>query len=235
MNDPETTEKRKSQRPDRSDTTRLALIQAATRVFARDGFHAASTRTLALEAGVNQALISYHFGNKEGLYLAVFSHMTMQLQDRTADTVSRISQAMDTVVNRHDALTTAAIQELCRENIICLLDAHIHLLVEQGFEDYAKLITREQLEPTAAFDVLWEGTLSPTLALLTQLISLNRGRQNAQDDDRITALALVGQILVFRVARATCSRQLDWPDRYTNDQIGAIKAVVRSNVERILY
>ena len=53
--------------------TREALIDAGARVFARLGFSGATTDTIAREAGVNKAMISYHFGGKEGLYRAVLA------------------------------------------------------------------------------------------------------------------------------------------------------------------
>jgi TetR/AcrR family transcriptional regulator len=48
--------------------TRRALVAAATRLFAERGFDAVPIGAVAAEAGVNKALISYHFGGKRGLY-----------------------------------------------------------------------------------------------------------------------------------------------------------------------
>src|SRR5690606_4820124 len=71
-----------SRTPVRREGTRAALIDAATRVFGRDGFHAASTKAIAREAGANPALISYHFGGKEGLYVAVVEHIVESMAAR---------------------------------------------------------------------------------------------------------------------------------------------------------
>ena len=49
------------------------LLTAGTELFAAKGFAGASIRELASAAGVNSALISYHFGGKEGLYEAVIT------------------------------------------------------------------------------------------------------------------------------------------------------------------
>jgi TetR/AcrR family transcriptional regulator, regulator of cefoperazone and chloramphenicol sensitivity len=56
----------------KADDTRQRLIQAALRLFARQGFARTSTRELAEAAHANVAAISYHFGDKAGLYRAVF-------------------------------------------------------------------------------------------------------------------------------------------------------------------
>jgi len=68
--------RRHSARPDgreRRDPegTRRALLGAATRLFAERGFDAVPIGAVAAEAGVNKALISYHFGGKRGLYRAI--------------------------------------------------------------------------------------------------------------------------------------------------------------------
>ncbi|PYY33005.1 MULTISPECIES: TetR/AcrR family transcriptional regulator [unclassified Curtobacterium] len=50
--------------------TRLALVQAARRRFAFDGYRATTVRDIAADAGVNVALINRYFGSKEGLFRA---------------------------------------------------------------------------------------------------------------------------------------------------------------------
>ncbi len=48
-----------------------ALLEAAQRLFAANGFEKVSMRVLTQEAGVNLAAVNYHFGSKEGLIEAV--------------------------------------------------------------------------------------------------------------------------------------------------------------------
>jgi TetR/AcrR family transcriptional regulator len=47
------------------------LLDAALEEFAAQGFAGARVRDIAERAGVSKDLIAYHFGGKEGLYLAV--------------------------------------------------------------------------------------------------------------------------------------------------------------------
>jgi AcrR family transcriptional regulator len=48
------------------------LLQAAERLFAAHGYNGVSVRELAAAAGVNSALVAYHFGSKEGLLSEVY-------------------------------------------------------------------------------------------------------------------------------------------------------------------
>ncbi len=53
---------------------REAILPAALAAFARYGFEGTNLTHIAAEAGVNQALIHYHFGDKPGLWKAVVSN-----------------------------------------------------------------------------------------------------------------------------------------------------------------
>lgn len=57
--------------PDAPESAPGRLLSRALSAFARHGFDGASTREIALSAGVQQGLVGYHFGSKEGLWRAV--------------------------------------------------------------------------------------------------------------------------------------------------------------------
>ncbi|MBP3082011.1 TetR/AcrR family transcriptional regulator [Mycolicibacterium fortuitum] len=46
------------------------IIDAAREHFMRDGYEKATVRSIAADAGVDVAMVYYHFGNKEGLFTA---------------------------------------------------------------------------------------------------------------------------------------------------------------------
>ena len=52
-------------------SSRDALMEAGMVVFADEGFDGATAEAIAERAGVNKAMINYHFGGKEGLYKAI--------------------------------------------------------------------------------------------------------------------------------------------------------------------
>src|SRR4051794_40523509 len=63
---------RRSRRAERTEETRQELVAAATKVFARDGFHGASLDQIAREAGYSTGAIYGHFAGKDELFLAAF-------------------------------------------------------------------------------------------------------------------------------------------------------------------
>jgi AcrR family transcriptional regulator len=54
---------------------RAEILAAAVRVLAREGIAEATTRKIATEAGVNQAMLGYYFGSKDELLFAVLQEM----------------------------------------------------------------------------------------------------------------------------------------------------------------
>jgi len=58
-------------RNERSQATKNALIQHSAKLFAKRGYEGASLDAIAQAAQVNKAMVSYHFGGKQGLYSAV--------------------------------------------------------------------------------------------------------------------------------------------------------------------
>src|SRR5436190_23540529 len=65
--------------------TAARIFLAAERLFAERGFDGVSVRAIVAEAEVNLAAVSYHFGSKSELLLAVFRARTKQLNRERRD------------------------------------------------------------------------------------------------------------------------------------------------------
>jgi AcrR family transcriptional regulator len=65
------TRRRHSGRRPGPNTTRAAIEDSARKLFAELGYERTSLRQVALQAGVDPALVSHYFGKKRDLFLAV--------------------------------------------------------------------------------------------------------------------------------------------------------------------
>ena len=208
----------------RGDATRDALIAAALQAFGQGGFDGVSLRALAERAGVNQALIGYHFGNKRGLYLAVFGRIAEQVHTQLAPTMQTMERTLDDARAMDGARAFAMLQALC--------DRLLDLMTQQTSDGWAQLIVREQQNPTEAFDILYAGFMGRFLGLMTRLVRVLRP---ALDDDsaRLQVLTLLGQTLIFRIARAGVLQMLDRP-RLDGDTVALIRQRIHHNLRAML-
>lgn len=67
--------------PARADT-KARILEAAFQRLAREGYAALSIREIARDAGVNYALINYHFESKDKLVIAVLDEANRRLLER---------------------------------------------------------------------------------------------------------------------------------------------------------
>jgi TetR/AcrR family transcriptional regulator, regulator of cefoperazone and chloramphenicol sensitivity len=209
----------------RGDATRDALISAAIDVFARDGFHGATTRSIAQAARVQQALIGYHFRHKEGLYLAVFQHIAAEMAQRIAPVIS----AVEDELAASDADTADdALRERHLGMVLRMVDGILGIMVRDEFAAWAQLVIREQQEPTEAFEAFYDGFAKRMLALLTRLVVSIRGGDD-DEDARLSVVSILGQMLVFRAVRAGVLRQTRW-SKIGDAQLEAMRRSVRANV-----
>ena len=122
------------------EDTKTRIMNAAERLFARDGFHNTSLRALTSLAEVNLAAVNYHYGSKETLLKAVFERRLLPL-----NRVRR--EKLETVLN-------TAVQNGTKPPADDLLRAFIEPTLAfrnagPGARDFVALIGRSLSEPDA--------------------------------------------------------------------------------------
>lgn len=92
---------------------RQQLIDAAVRVFAERGFRGATTREIAVTAGVTEAVIFQHFADKDSLYAAILEQKCrgeqaqqwlagMQAAAEAGDDAAVLRQLFEGILDHHD-------------------------------------------------------------------------------------------------------------------------------------
>ncbi len=85
-------------------STREALLEAGSELFAELGFDGASVRAITARADANLGAITYHFGTKEAFYDAVIDRMVRGLADAimaALDTAGPAIERVEAVVRAH--------------------------------------------------------------------------------------------------------------------------------------
>jgi AcrR family transcriptional regulator len=193
--------------------TRISLIQAALRQFGRDGFAAASTRSIAAEAGTNISSIAYHFGGKDGLRLAC------------ADFVAaRVGQITRVLPGSPIQPAPAGARHILRR----LLRRMVLFLTAPAAEPLVAFLLRELAQPNSPVpDRLYHTLIESRHRSLCLIWSAATGRPAESDDVKLAVFSVVGQAAYFRLAAPVVQRRMDWN--------GYPPAATRAIARRLLF
>lgn len=204
----------------RAEETRRRLIDAGLALFGRQGFDAVTTRELAELAKVNQAAIPYHFGGKEGVYLAVADYIASLTSRQMAPIAAFVRQRL-------------AGQPARQELAALLLDTTVaiaRVVFDPGHRTaWFTFLTREQFYPSPAFTRLYEDFTGPLHALIGELIARLTGAAAETPETILLTHAYLGQIIGFASARATLNRRLG---RAGLDEVDADRTAIIAAIER---
>jgi AcrR family transcriptional regulator len=176
--------------------TSQVLIEKAIEQFGRHGFEGASTREIARASGTAMSSITYHFGGKQGLYLAAADHIA-----------ASVKQIQGPVLEAARGLVANGTRDEAIEALLAVLDGFAQMMLSPQTESWALFITREQQAPTEAFDRLYTGVMQGVVETFVGLLS--RIRTDLPERDVLAmGIMLFGQSLVLRVARAAVTRIL---------------------------
>lgn len=163
--------------------TRAKLMEAAVSLTAREGVRAATARSVAAEAGVNQALVFYHFDGLEGLLREAYAEATGAM---VAGIVEELDRAT-TFADLHEVGTRLAARS--QEDGSAALLAHA-ISAAHTDEAMARML--------ASMLQLWESSLTGTVHRVLQ----HHGLEDAVDVgslSRAIAASSIGMITLDAV------------------------------------
>src|SRR5260370_13816403 len=184
------------------------ILDAAERLFARHGFYGVSVRDITEEAGVDVALVSYHFGGKRELFTAVFQRRAELLNPERLAMLEEVRRAalpgVPTLEDIVIAFTYPLLERSARggpgwksyfalvaqvnnspEWAPVLMTQHFDPLVEKFIA-----VLREALPGCSAREVYWgyqffTGALTLTFAETGLIVTFSRGLCNSSDLDSV--------------------------------------------------
>ena len=175
---------------------RDSLLDTAIDHFGRHGFEGAGTRAIAEASGTAMSSITYHFGGKQGLYLAAAEHIAGSVNALLGPVLSEITEggALD--------------RERATEGLVSLLDRFAQMLLSPQTETWSLFIIREQQHPTEAFERLFEIAFKPVMEAFLRLAKIARP-DLAEREVRALGVLVWGQAVMLRAGRATVCRLLE--------------------------
>lgn len=194
------------------------LLDIAIREFGTKGLEGASTRKIAAAADTAMSSITYHYGGKEGLYLAAADYIAVQMGEYMAASLD-LDQMPET-------------PEDARKAIHAVLGAFATKMAGDENSSWSLFIVREQMNPTEAFERIYGGLMGRMMERLVELVCIAAGRRDAWTA-QVAAITLFGQVIVIRASRASCLKLLK-RETIDADAAAAFRARVAANTDAIL-
>ena len=160
--------------------TEQRIIEAAAEIFADSGFRHATIRAICARAGVNVAAVNYHFGTKKNLYLAVLRHCRARAMEEHPFDLEDSSTGTP----------EARLREFIRTFLARVLD-------RGPGSRFARLMAKELVQPTSAFDRIVEEIVTPSFAFLSATIGQLFKKTLSVEKTGLYSISIVGQIFYF--------------------------------------
>lgn len=168
--------------------TRALLIDAATQVFLDDGFKAARVQDIADRAGIRISAINYHFGGKQGLYLAVLQHHA------------------ELAISRHPVVPAEPNQSPQARFEFLVRGLVSRLLDSSHASRIGPLMLREISNPTPALDFVFERFSRPQGQILLALLQEILGQDTPPAVLMRCLFSVLGQCVIYVAGRGLVER-----------------------------
>ena len=196
------------------------LLDIAISEFGAKGLEGASTRGIAAAAGTAMSSITYHYGGKEGLYLAAADRIAERMSAVMGDPLD-----LDLDIAADDASGA-------RAQIHRILGRLADKMASTDSADWTLFVLREQMKPSEAFERIYGGVMGQMVRQLGEFVCIATGLRNVRTA-RIATITLLGQVVALRSSRATCLKLLERETLEPSDILD-IKARIDANIDAIL-
>jgi hypothetical protein len=105
-------------------------------------------------------------------------------------------------------------------------------MVRQETGGFSRFIMREQAEPTEAFAIIYDGMMGQVVERVAQLVRIIAGGTISEMEAKVRALAIMGQAMAFRVARAAVLRTTGWREVGT-PETAIVQSVILKQINAI--
>lgn len=208
----------------RGQGARQALLQAGRAVFSAKNLEGATVRDIAEAAGTNVAAISYHFGSKEALYDETVRQAVQEVQERMLPMRERLAEIQKQGAPDPE-MAIQMVKLVLRSMFSCIVSAEDTMTL-------SRLVIREQMQPTAAFEHVFAG-IGPMHEALSYLVGIAIGEPAEAKETIIRTHSLMGLGLVFRAGRGVILRRLGWTAE-DKEHLEAVADLVAEEAELIL-
>lgn len=165
------------------------LIHAAIERFGKRGFDAVGTREIAAAVDTPMSSITYHFGGKEGLYLAAAEHIFDHINDVLGESGIQWPAG--------DATREQRIEAICT-----MIRSAGAFMLSEASAPFALFMGREQQDPSPKVRQLMQARIIPIMEALIEQVAILRP-ELSEGEAKAASVFLFGMALTLRHSHAS--------------------------------
>jgi AcrR family transcriptional regulator len=154
---------------ERSEATRAALMASGYKLFGGNGYGCTAREDIVAEAGVTRGALQYHFGDKLGLFRAVYEELEQQVVTSTAQAAMQVGHEQPLEMLRvgcHaylDAMLDPTVQRVCALDGPAVLPADVR---DEIADRYALALVRDVVQSAMTQGEIQRAPLEPLTRML---------------------------------------------------------------------
>jgi AcrR family transcriptional regulator len=154
---------------ERSEATRAALMASGRALFGNHGYGRTAREEIVADAGVTRGALQHHFGDKEGLFRAVYEELEQEIVTSTAQAAMRVGHEHPLEMLRAgchaylDAMLDAPVQRICAVDGPAVLPADVRSEIA---DRYALALVREVVQAAMSQHEIQQAPLEPLTRML---------------------------------------------------------------------
>ncbi len=197
--------------------TKKKILNAAAKLFSENGFKQTTTADISKESGVNSALISYYFGDKETIYKEAWQHS--------------LRESLEKYPFDGGVPATAPMKKRLRG----IIDATIRRYFDATCYD-GGILNQEIASPTVVLEDVHENTIIRLRENLLEMVGKYLGKEIPIEDLRMSVYSIVAMCIspqkkIQRIEKSEpfpydVEKRIDHVFRFT---IGGLSAVKRAS------
>lgn len=163
------------------DLTRTLILDAAGQLFAENGYQDTTSKAICALAGTNIAAVNYHFGSRDGLYLAVMSEVMRHLLN-----LDYLNQVADS-------------DKSAEEKLSQLIDGLVHSLIEER-SWHPRVWAREIMTPSPLMPQVLKTETLPRVEIVLPILAELTGLGVDDPHLRYGLLGLMSPCLMLMIS-----------------------------------
>jgi AcrR family transcriptional regulator len=199
------------------------ILDAATTIFAQNGFDGARTRDIAALAKVNISTLHYHFKSKDNIYGSVIKKIHEISSQHMMPTMIEQKKIIDSSKDKKEIIEAIKLMSL----------TFVEVILNPQNKRYAKIIAFEQIDQSKHFKMIFENVMRRVCEPFTEAVGKIMNKKHDSIEVILLTHSLHSTLTAFQNNKSSLLYLSGWKG-YDENNIKHIKKNILRVIDSLL-